>query len=242
MSASTETMRAPEARENGLATYIQVLYAPGEAFAKLARSPMWGWAAIAGMALTLLATIIGMQASLHLIHATQAQQLSQLPAEQAARQREVLAKIPDAVYIGTSLAGAVIGPWLIWLIDSVVFLIGAALGGGEARFKYAWVASVNTYVIAGLGAIVTYTIIALRGAQNVNLPSDVYALPSLAMLVHGSPKLEGVLYSYNVVNVWFYIVAVIALERMLKLGRGAAIATVVVASLIAAGFAALVAR
>jgi len=242
MSASSETMRAPEARENGLATYIQVLYAPGEAFAKLARSPMWGWAAIAGVALTLLATIVGMQATLHMIHATQAQQLSQLPAEQAARQRDILAKIPDAVYVATTLVVAVIGPFVIWLIDSVVFLIGAALGGGEARFKYAWVASVNAYMIASLGAVITYSIIALHGAQNINAPSDLYALPSLAMLVHGAPKLEGLLYAYNVVNLWFYIVAVIALERMLKLGRGAAIATVVVASLIAAGLAAAFAK
>jgi hypothetical protein len=240
--ASTETVPAPQARENGLSTYFQVLYAPSEAFDKLARTPMWGWAALIGLLLTLIATIIGLPATVHMIHATQAQQLSQMSADQVAQQREALAKVPEWVYGGFGIVGSLVGPWLYWLIAAAIFLIGAALGGGETRFQLAWVAAVNAYVIAGVGSIVTYSIIALRGASNINAPTDFYALPSLAMLVHGSPKLAGLLYAYNIVNVWYYIVAVIALERMLKLGRGAAVATVVVMSLLVAGLAALFAK
>ena len=240
--ASTETVPAPQARENGLSTYFQVLYAPGEAFAKLARTPMWGWAALIGMLLTLIATIIGLPATLHMIHATQAQQLSTMSADQAAAQRAALARIPEWVYGSFGVIGAAVGPWLYWLIAAVIFLIGAALGGGETRFQHAWVAAVNAYVIAGLGSIVSYSIVAIRGASNINGPSDFYAIPSLAMLVHGSPKLAGLLYAYNVVNIWYYVVAAIALEQMLKLGRGAAVVTVVVMSLIVAGLAALFAK
>lgn len=242
MSASTATNPAPPARENGLATYLQVLYAPSEAFSKLAQTPMWGWAALAGVVLSVVGSVIGLSASLHMIHATQAQQLSQLPVDQASAQREALAKVPEWLYSGAIVVGSVLGPWIYWLITTAIFLIGAALGGGEARFANAWVASVNAYVIAGVASVITYTIVALRGAENINAPSDLFALPSLAMLVHGSPKIAALLYTYNIVNIWFYIVAVIALERMLKLPRGAAIATIVVTSLIFAAVAALFAK
>ena len=46
----------------------------------------------------------------------------------------------------------------------------------------------------------------------------------------------------NIVNIWFYIVAVFALERMLNMKRPGAITTVVVYALISAGLAAAFAR
>lgn len=242
MSATIEASPAPQARENGLATYFQVLFAPTEAFSKLARTPMWGWAAIGGIVFTTVATILMIQATVHMIHATQAAQLSQLPADQAAAQRAVLAKIPDGLYVGAGIAGSVISPWFFWLIGAVIMLIGAALGGGEARFKLAWVAAVNAGIVPGIGAIVNAAIIMLRGLENINQTTDVFGLPSLAMIVHAGPKLSGFLYTYNIVNIWFFIIQIIALTTMLRVSRGAAIATILVASLLFAGVTALFTR
>jgi hypothetical protein len=243
MSTTSGTLpQAPAERSNGLATYVKVLYAPSEAFATLARIPTWGWAAIGGIVLTLIATMIGLPAILHLIQAGQQKALEQLPADQAAAQRQILAKVPHAVYVGISLVQAFVIPWLVWLFGAVIFAIGAALGGGEARFKPAWVGAVNLYIIGALGAVVSYVIVALRGAENVSSAADLFALPSPAMLLHGSVKFEAFLNAFNVVNIWSYVVTVIALEHLMKMNRTAAIVTVVVLALLGGGIAAAFAK
>jgi hypothetical protein len=243
MSTTPQTTEPPAAEQsNGFATYLKVLYAPGEAFATLARVPTWGWAAIIGLALTLVGTIFLTPATTHYAHIAQEQRLSQMPADQAAAAREAMAKMPSWTYSLFSIIGSFFGPWIFWLVGALVFLIGAALGGGEARFKGAWVCAVNLYIIAAIGSVIGGIILALRGAASVNSASDLYALPSLAMLVHGSPKVAMFLYGFNVINIWFYVTAVIALEHVMKMGRGAAIATVVVFAVLAAGLGALAAR
>lgn len=233
---------ASEQRANGIATYLKVLYVPGEAFATLARVPTWGWAAIIGIILTLVGSFILMPATMHFTHLAQERQLSQMPADQAAAARQAMSRIPSWVYpvFGTVFAGLL--PWVFWLIGAIVFVIGASLGGGEARFRGAWVCAVNLYIIAAVGSIISAVIVALRGVESVNTAADLYALPSLAMLVHGSPKLEMFLYGFNIINIWFYIVAVIALEHVMKMSRGAAIATVVVLALLGACLGALFAK
>ncbi len=243
MSTTSGTLpQVPAERSNGLATYFKVLYAPGEAFATLARIPTWGWAAIVGIVLTLIASAIGLPAILHLIQASQQKALEQLPADQAATQRQVLAKVPHALYAVFSFVQSFFIPWFAWLIGAVIFVIGAALSGGEARFKPAWVSAVNLYLIGGIGAIITYIIIALRGAENVSSAADLFALPSPAMLIHGSVKLQAFLYAFNVVNIWSYVVTVIALVHMMKMSRTAAIVTTVVLALVGGAFGAAFAK
>ena len=153
-----------------------------------------------------------------------------------------MAKIPSMVYVIGGIVGAIIIPWIAWLIGACIFLIGAALGGGEARFKNAWVTATNAYGVAAIGSIVSGIIVALRGADSVNSTMDMYASPSLAMLVHGSPKLGAFLYAFNVFNLWYYVVVIIALEHMLKLSRTAAIVTVVILALLGACVGALFAK
>jgi hypothetical protein len=243
MSSAPETIAAPPTeRANGLATYLKVLYAPTEAFGTLARVPTWGWAAIVGIILTLIGTIIMMPATLHFIHVTQEQQLAQMSADRAAVAREAMSKIPEAVYSVSGVVGAAIGPWIYWLVGALIYMLGAALGGGEARFKNAWTIAVNLYIIPALGSIVGAVIVMLRGVESINSSADVYGLPSLAMLVHGSPKLAGFLYGFNIVSIWFFFVAVIALEQVMKMGRVPAIVTVVVVALLGAGVLAVFAK
>ena len=243
MSSAPETIAQPPAEQaNGLATYLKVLYAPGEAFATLARVPTWGWGAVVGIILTVLGTIILMPATLHFIHVTQEQQLAQMSADKAATAREAISKIPEAVYSVSGVVGAAIGPWIYWLVGALIYMIGAALGGGEARFKGAWTIAVNLYIIPALGSIVAGVIVMLRGVENINSSADLYGLPSLAMLVHGSPKLAGFLYGFNIVSIWFFFVAVIALEQVMKMGRVPAIITVAIVALLGAGSLAIFAK
>jgi hypothetical protein len=242
MSTTSEGLSTSPERPNGLATYLKVLYAPGEAFTALSRVPTWGWAAILGIVLTLVGTIILTPATTHFAHVMQERQLAQMPADQAAIARQRIASLPQWVIPMSGIVGAVIVIWLVWLIGAVIYVVGAAVTGGEARFAGAWAIAVNIYIIGAVGSIVNAIIVVMRGADNVNAQSDLYGLPSLATLVSGPPKLAMFLYGFNIFNVWLYIVAVIALERVMKMSRGAAIATVVVLALLGAGIGALFAK
>lgn len=242
MSTSSETVGQPAGRPNGLITSLKVLYAPTEAFATLSRVPMWGWAALIGLVLTLVGAYILLPASNHYAHIAQEQRLAQMPADQAAQARQAIAKFPQALYSVFALVGAFIFSWFFWIVTALIFLVAAALGGGEARFVGAWVSAVNLYIILALGSLINSVIVTLRGVGNINSISDLYGIPSLAMLAHGSPKMMMFLYTFNIINIWLWVVTVIALEQVLKMSRGAAIVTTVILALIGAGFAVLFAR
>jgi Yip1 domain len=243
MSTTPEAMVPPPSnRGSGLATCLKVLYSPGEAFTTLARVPTWGWAAVIGIVLTVVATIVLAPATTHFAHIAQERQFAQMPADQAAAARAAVAKFPDWFYPVFGTVGAFIVVWIFWLIGAVVFVVGAALTGGEAKFSGAWVSALNLYIIGAVGAIINSVIVALRGAASVNNSTDLYALPSLALVVHGSPKLTMFLYGFNVIYIWYYVVAVIALEAVMKMSRTASIVTVLVLALLSAGLAALIAK
>jgi len=224
----------PPEKTDGLGTYLKVIYAPGEAFATLARVPTWGWAALIGTILAIVAALLVLPSSLHYSHIAQEQALSQLPADQAAAAREFYAKIPSWVYW---LLGVIFTPiitWFIWLLASLVFWAAAGIGHGDARFRLAWTAVVNLSIIPGLAGLVGGVILWLRGPDAANTAQDLYAVPSALMFVHtASPKLAAALYYVtNVGALWYYVVAVIALEQVLKLSRVAAIVAVLVIALL----------
>jgi hypothetical protein len=231
---------AAPARESGLATCVNVVIAPRAAFALLNRVPMWGWAACIGFILIVGGGLLALPATMHFTRIAQEQQLAQLSADQRAAAEQV---IGNGSFIATVIAiTLVFVPWISWLITAVVFMIGAAIGGGEARFKLAWTASVNVWLIGGIGSVVNGIIMALRGPESAVKAIDLQALPSLGMLAGGNIKLAAFLYAYNVFNLWLYVLSVIALELTLKASRTPAIAIVVVLSLLFGGLAALGAK
>jgi hypothetical protein len=241
MSDSPAASVPPE-QANGLATSLKVIFSPSEAFSTLARVPLWGWAAIIGIVLTLIGALLGLPASMHYSHIAQEQALSKMDADTAARAREVYAKIPQWIFPAIAVVSAFIIPWVAWLFNALLYLVGAALGGGDARFKMAWVCGVNVYIVAAIASVVNYSILMMRGVDSVTSVTDLFTLPSLAMFVHEPVKLAAFLYGYNVAYLWLYVVAFIALQRVMKLNTGAAIATVAVQSLCIAGITALSAR
>src|ERR1700680_2457733 len=139
MSTSSETIAPPPTESaSPLATYFKVIASPSEAFATLGRVPMWGWAAIIGVVLTLVSTLLTLPSSLHFARIAQELQYSQMPADQAAAAREVMTKFPKWLFWIFGIIGGFIAPWIFWAIGALVFLAGAALGGGEGRFQIAW--------------------------------------------------------------------------------------------------------
>ncbi|MDQ6824653.1 MAG: YIP1 family protein [Candidatus Eremiobacteraeota bacterium] len=223
----------PSEKPNGLGTYVSILTTPRAAFSQLTAAPTWGWAALIGIVLTLAAAIISLPVQIHLANAMQQAQVSQMPADQQAQAGAAMAKLSWATpyfIIGASL----FGPWLGWLITAAVFLAGSAISGGQARWNKAWTAAVNAYIITGVATLVGAIIMRLRGPEMMTTVRDAYTLPSLAMLAHGGAKAAAFLYSYNIFYIWYYVIAVIALEEMMRLRRGSAVVTVVFLSLLGA--------
>ena len=239
MSTTLETGKGQ--KSNGLATYLGIVVSPASACAQLARTPTWGWAAIAGIIISLAAIFVALPESHKIADLARQAQLAQMTAAQQEAVRERMGQF-SLLFVIFAAVGGVIGPWIGWLIAAVLFFVAAVISGAVAKFLPAWVASVNAFAIAALAQLVNSVILALRGADAITSQQDAYALPSLAMFVHSSPKLAAILYSYNVINVWYFVVIVIALMAIMKMSRGAAIATAVIYSLLGAGFGALSAR
>lgn len=237
--ASTST--AVPQKSNGLATYLSVLWAPGAAFDQLRETPTWGWAALGGIVLMLVATIISMPEIVKVAHIAQQAQLATMSADQRANAQQAMSSTSSIIPI-FAIVGVLVVTWIIWIVSAIVYAIGGALSGAGAKFSLAWVVAVNLGIIAFVGALVNAIILAMRGPDAISSQLDQYALPSLGMFFHDNVKLATFLNTYNVDYIWLYIVAVIGLEHTLLMKRGAAIATVVVYSLIGAGIAATFAR
>ena len=238
--AAAEAAKPPAERANGLATYFGMLFGPGEALDTLARVPMWGWACVLGLIITIIGSIVGLPATIHIAQVAQQAQIAEAPADRQQAMRDAIGKtggmLPYFIIIGSLIA-----PWIAWIIAALVVLVGAALGRGNAKFAAAWVLAVNSYAIPALGSLVANIILRLQGPENITKASDAYVLPSLAMLVHGDAKTGALLYAFNVINLWYYAILAIGLQRVMKMSSMAAWVTVVVfavlLSLLAIAFA-----
>lgn len=230
----------PAQPASGITTYFGVLFSPGEAFETLGRVPMWGWACIFGMIISIVAAIVGLPATIHIAQAAQQARIAEAPADQQQTMRDAIGKF--APFLGTTiLITVVLANWIIWLITAVVVLAGAAIGRGVVKFGHAWALAVNLFAIPVLGSLVANVILRLQGPENLTKQSDAFVLPSLAMVVHGDPKVTAFLYAFNVVNLWCYAVLAIALQRTMKMSVTAswvtAIVFAVLSALLAMGFA-----
>lgn len=232
---------APAERASGLATYFGVLFSPTEAFETLARVPMWGWACILGLIISLVAAIIGLPATLHIAQVAQQNAISQAPADQQQAMRDGISKFSP--FMGPSIfISVLIVTWIIWLISALVILAAAAIGRGVVQFGHAWSVAVNLYAIPALGSLIANVILRLQGPENISKQSDAFVLPSLAMVVHGDAKLSAFLYTFNVINLWLYVVFAIALQRTMKVESTTAWVATVVFALLSALLAMAIAK
>jgi hypothetical protein len=232
---------APQEKSNGLATYLQVLYAPTEAFAQLARTPTWGWAMLIGIALLIVASIISLPEVTKISEIAQQQALSQMSADQQAQAKQGMAAAAGFTR-GAIIAGPLFVAWIIWFFVALIYVIAAAVTGANPSLRMAWVAAVNASAVSFVVQVVNALILALRGPDAISGPLDAYAIPSLGMLVHGSVKTAAFLNAYSIGTIWQYVVTVIALEQVMKMNRGAAIVTVIVLSVLSGAAGAAFAR
>jgi hypothetical protein len=215
----------------GLVTYAWVLVAPRRAFAQLSSARTWGWAAVCGLCLTLVSVLLSQHAQAHMMDLVEARRLAtmtpgqRLPEQIAAAQ---VAPLRQTFFV----AGAIVAPWLVWLLIAIFFFLAAVLGRGRPKFGNAWATSLNSYAPYGVAAVVNAALVALRDPSTISRPTDLVRLPSPAWLVPHSPELAAFLTAYNLGAIWYYGVVVVALETVMRMPRPAAIGATMVLSLL----------
>jgi Yip1 domain len=233
---------APPEKANGLATYLAVIFAPKTAFEQLARTPMWGWAALIGMIVLVAATLISMPEQARIADIAQNQALANMPADQAAQARPAMMATQHLIPLFGAI-GALIGVWLVWLVSALLIFLTSLAGGGNAKFSLAWVAALNAGAVFSLVALVNSIILALRGPDSISGPLDAYTLPSLGMLASpDNVKLGSFLHFFNIGYIWGFAAIACGLIYMLKVKPPVAIGGTIVMFLVIGGLLAAIAR
>lgn len=201
---------------------------------------MWGWAALAGLAMTLGAVLIAEPAQVHLLSLSEAHRIAVLPPGERVPERIAAAQIAGLRH-SLFIVGALTLPWITWFLIALFFFIAATISRGRTSFGTAWVAALNSYAVYGVAGIVNAGLLALRNPAAINSPLDLVVVPSLGWLFPHNAALAAFLSAYTVLNVWYYVVVACALSELLKMPRGAAIAATIGYSLLYGFFAASVA-
>jgi hypothetical protein len=235
------------AKANGLTTALNTIAAPGEAFETLSVAPAWGWALVLTLVFMLAGVYLqgpaarhaGMAAVQHMVTTS-----SLFANATQAQKNQAIAKAgkPNAF----TYVFPVVTVFLAALFNTIVLLVGNAVGGGKADFKRLWCGSVNiAFPTLGIGAVVLGAILTLRGPDSFNGTGDLFAaMPSLAWIApHASGALLAFLSAISIFALWGLFLNATMLRVMAKTSAGIAygFATLVMllGALIAGGFGAL---
>jgi MFS family permease len=231
------------AKANGLSTVVDTIAAPVDAFERQRTSPTWGWALIVAIVLMLIGAYLQAPAA-H--HAAVAQTQRMVATSTLFANRTDAQKQQIVERAGKPNAFSYIMPVIVLFIavffNTVIMLIGNALGRGQADFKRLWCGSMNIAVpTLGLAAIVLGIITMIRGADSFdNAAAMAQAMPSLGMLVsHGSPMTVAFLSGISVFTLWGLFLNATMLRVTAKTGAAAAYTfaalVLVLGALVAAG-------
>lgn len=235
-----------QSKRNGLMTVLDTIVSPREAFETLGQVPMWGWAFLIAIVLMIVGQVLAMQASAHAGYIFMQQQIahnSMLAQLSDAQKQKMLA---DAAHPPTwrLLFGYAIVPIVVLLIvvfQTVVLLIGNAIGKGQATFKQLWCALMNILVASGgIGAIVIGIIALVRGPNGYDSIADIQnALPSLAFLTGGDTgALSTFLAQLNPFTIWGTALGAIAMLTIAKTSKAVSYGFPILILLLGAGIAA----
>lgn len=221
------------AKANGLSTVINTIAAPSEAFESLRVAPTWGWALVFTIVLMVIGAYLQGPATRHagMMQTQQMMNTSSLfasltPAQKAAAVARAGQPSPWPYLV------TVIVLFIAVLFNTVIVLIGNAVGRGQADFKRLWCGSMNIAVpTVGLGGVVLGIITMLRAPDTFNNSLDIArAMPSLAWLVPGgSPSLIAFGSAISIFTLWGLFLNATMLRVTAKTSTG-----------VAYGFAALI--
>lgn len=203
-------------RAGGLSTALNVIVSPREAFETLRDAPMWGWAFIIVTALMLIGTILQLPAQHHAAVGMMQGMIAHNPMFANlpdSKKAEMLANAahPNAIQ---QVIGLIVVPLVILfvgIINTVILLVGNALGSGKATFKQLWASVINAFIVSlGIGTLVVALIVMMRGPDSFNNPGDIAAAwPGLGYFApHAGAATTAFLSGINVFTVWYaYLIA-----------------------------------
>jgi hypothetical protein len=208
-------------RANGLATLLNIIASPKEAFETLRVAPTWGWAFIVAAVLGVIGSILMLPAARNAFDAQWAVQLAtnpdmaQMSPDKAAQMKSI-----SAIFVSASPAFVVIAIPIFTLIETAIMLIFNAVSHGVGTFKTLWASAMNIAVIAMLGSLVTGVIVVVRGADSFQSQIAVQgAMPSLAMLAPHAGKLTNFLGAFTPFSIWSTILTVIAMLTVARVSK-----------------------
>ncbi len=222
---SVETAAAPSPR-NGLSVLWDVIVAPVSAFVVLRERRTWVWAFVILCVLGFIGAFLQLPASEHVLRSV----FTQNPAHDP----NVAALTPEKreQVVGISLMTQRVAVFLYpvsaiiaILYGALICLIANAAGKGDATFGrlFAFMANV-AFVRLGIGALVTGTLVMLRGPAAFATTRDLLTvLPSLAWLLPvGNPKIAALLTVFNPFQIWTFVLIGIGLPIVARIGRAPA--------------------
>jgi hypothetical protein len=120
------------------AVLVGLVDRPGDALTNITAYPRWRWVLPVMLTVAALALSLALTAPLLTIQTRQmlAEQMAQLPAEQASVMQEQLQRFekPEAV-ASTAFATALAGQLIGWVALSVTIYFGVLIAGGELEFR-----------------------------------------------------------------------------------------------------------
>ena len=227
---------------SGLLNVVDVVIAPGTAFARLRLVPTWGWAFLVAALLAVAGSLLTQPAVMHAIATGMPAQLAAAPAIArlpAAQQAHVIQQ-QLAIFRFIAQYGWLFVPvWIlvVGLIQGLVMTVANAIAKGDGSFGKYFALSVTVAVVGlGLASLVTALIVVLRGAGSFDDMKAVQsAVPSLAMLAPGSHgALHGFLEALSVFNLWATALLALGMAVVGRIPRSAAWATAGLMLLVAA--------
>ena len=237
------SVSAPVAgKANGLSTVINTIASPPEAFETLRVAPTWGWAFVIALVLLLIGAYLEGPASRHAAVAQLQQSFSTSTLFASLTPEKKQQMLANA---GKPSPFTLIIPVFILFIavffNTVIMLIGNAVGRGSADFKHLWAGSMNIAVpTLGFGGVITGLIMTLRGPDSFNTTLDTLrAVPSLGTFISGgSPAIIAFLCSISVFTLWGLFLNATMLRVMAKTSSGVAYAFAVIVLLLGAALTA----
>lgn len=209
---------APKA--SGITTVIDTITAPGEAFERLRVAPTWGWALVIALVLMLAGAFLQGPAVRHAAVAQTQRMVANSTLLANATQAQKQQMVENAGKTSPfSYIGPVVGLFLAVFFNTLVMLVGSAVGRGQADFKRLWCGSMNIAVpTLGLGALVLGAITSLRGPDAFSNSIQIaQAIPGLGALVpHASPVTSAFLSGISLFTLWGAFLNATMLRQMAK--------------------------
>ncbi len=229
----------PQMSEVG--TLGSIFFEPGRTFEDLRRKPRFVMAAVI-IALLVLAYSIGLQYKIGEagMRSFVAEQLDKrapnLTNEQKASQIDLQMKISSYARFAVPIIVLI-----FILIGGLAYWAGAKAFGGDGGFLHALsVFAYSSFPPTVIGMIANFIVMAIKSADEIDLAVSQRSLlnANLGFLVdgHTAPVLSTLLATFDVFQIWGWILAAIGLRITNRLSSGSAWAVVIIIALVGVGF------